>query len=193
MVDRYRPQYRLQLTLSHLTVASQSERDYGRYLRRRLNARMERACSGQMAREVHAVLGPVGVDEKVSLQVAKNLLDAESASRFGSGRQSRSGSRPSSSHSVDERTRLINAGPDVEEQAVYDQDVGITAFLLKFGEGMGTYYFRRLPQSPHTCSNTTHFQRTSPLVVSISPHSQSVSATSLAVSSHSSLTSSPTA
>ena len=124
-----------------MIVASQSERDYGRYLRRRLNERMERACSGQMEREVHAVLGPVGVDEKVSRQVARNLLDVEESSRCGSRRESRAGSRPSSSHSVDERTSLLEShrrGPaDEEDHMRWNQDVGITAFLLKFGEGMG--------------------------------------------------------
>ena len=68
------------------------------------------------------MLSPVGVDEKVSLQVTRNLLDAESTSHFGLGRQSHLGYHPSSVHNVDEYTRHINASPNVEEQAqaVYD-------------------------------------------------------------------------
>ena len=51
-------------------LASQAERDHYRYLRKVTAARVIRSCDGEMEREVHAVLGPVGVEEKVSRQVA---------------------------------------------------------------------------------------------------------------------------
>ncbi len=75
-----------------------------------------------MEREVHAVLGPVGVDEKLSRKVALNLLGVENDS-LGSG------------HGI--------SGSDVtvvEDGGLrWSKDVGITAFLLKFGEGMGKW------------------------------------------------------
>ncbi|KAG8768932.1 hypothetical protein FRC12_005266, partial [Ceratobasidium sp. 428] len=40
-------------------LASQAERDHFRYLRRTTRDRVLRSCSGEMEREVHAVLGPV--------------------------------------------------------------------------------------------------------------------------------------
>ena len=78
---------------------------------------MLRSCSGEMEREVHAVLGPVGVEEKLSRQVAQNLLNVELENSHSS--------QPSQ-------------GGDVESNGLrWSKDVGLTAFLLKFGEGLG--------------------------------------------------------
>lgn len=55
-------------------VGSQSERHHYFYRFKQVNARVNRSCSGQMEREVHEVLGPVGVSEKVSREVAVDLL-----------------------------------------------------------------------------------------------------------------------
>lgn len=98
-------------------LASQSERDHYRYLRRQTAARVVRSCAGEMEREVRAVLGPVGVDDKTCRSVAKSLRDVEMDSN-GSG---------STSDSSDE-----------ESQLRWSKEVGLTAFLMKFGEGMGT-------------------------------------------------------
>jgi VIT1/CCC1 family predicted Fe2+/Mn2+ transporter len=94
-------------------LASQAERDHYRFLRRTTKARVLRSCDGEMEREVHAVLGAVGIDEKVSRQVAHSLLEVESAAEQGNG-----------------------AG-DEEHGLRWSQSVGITEFLLKFGEGLG--------------------------------------------------------
>lgn len=94
-------------------LASQAERDHYRYLRRMTKARVLRSCDGEMEREVHTVLGAVGVDEKVSRQVAHNLLEVESA--------------------VERDDALL----DEERGLRWSQSVGITEFLLKFGEGLG--------------------------------------------------------
>ncbi|KAI9447116.1 VIT family-domain-containing protein [Lactarius psammicola] len=100
-------------------LASQAERDHYRFLRRTTKARVLRSCDGEMEREVYAVLGAVGVDEKVSRQV-------ESAVERNSG--------------------LL----DEERGLRWSQSVGITEFLLKFGEGLEEVPTRRLYMSAFT-------------------------------------------
>lgn len=74
-----------------------------------------------MEREVHAVLGPVGVEEKLSRQVAQNLLRVEEETNASNGMNGSA------------------AGGDIESASLrWSKDVGVTAFLLKFGEGLGT-------------------------------------------------------
>ncbi|KAG8982296.1 hypothetical protein FRB90_006888, partial [Tulasnella sp. 427] len=58
-------------------LASQSERDHFRYLRQQTRERVQRSCDGEMEREVHGVLGPLGVDEKLSMAIAENLRKVE--------------------------------------------------------------------------------------------------------------------
>ncbi|KAG6853405.1 hypothetical protein C0991_004738 [Blastosporella zonata] len=93
-------------------LASQSERDHYRYLRNQTAARVVRSCDGEMEREVADVLVPVGVDEKTCRSVAQCLREVEMQAH-------------ESGHPSDEETALRWSG-----------DVGITAFLLKFGLGM---------------------------------------------------------
>lgn len=108
-------------------LASQAERDHYRYLRRTTAARVLRSCDGEMEREVHAVLGRVGVDEKVSRQVTRSLLEAE---------MSGSGSEVGSHHN--HASSSVGSVSDEEEAGLrWSQDVGVTPFLLKFGEGLG--------------------------------------------------------
>lgn len=95
-------------------LASQAERDHHHYLRRMTKARVQRSCDGEMEREVYAVLGPVGVDEKVSRQVALNLLEVESTTAEQS-----------------------EGSSDAEHGLKWSQSVGLTEFLLKFGQGIG--------------------------------------------------------
>ena len=106
-------------------VASQSERDHYRYLQKQTSARVLRSCAGEMEREVHTVLGPVGVDETLSRKVAQNLLNVEmDVSHQGNGVNG-SASRG-----------------DIESNSLrWSKDVGITAFLLKFGENLGKLWF----------------------------------------------------
>lgn len=99
-------------------LASQAERDHHHYLRRMTKARVQRSCDGEMEREVYAVLGPVGVDEKVSRQVALNLLEVEST------------------------TAEQSEGPsDAEHGLKWSRSVGLSEFLLKFGQGIGALQF----------------------------------------------------
>lgn len=105
-----------------LAVASQSERDHYRFLRKQTAARVIRSCDGEMEREVHTILGPVGVDERLSRQVADCLRKVELDSH-GLGANS--------------------SGASSEEDGGlrWSNDVGLTAFLLKFGEGLGKGFF----------------------------------------------------
>ncbi|KAG6909427.1 hypothetical protein DXG01_000580 [Tephrocybe rancida] len=107
-------------------LASQSERDHYRYLRHQTAARVIRSCDGEMEREVANVLEPVGVDEKTCKSVAQCLMEVE-LQKHGSV------------HPRDEETALRWSG-----------EVGITAFLLKFGLGMEEVPNRRLYISAFT-------------------------------------------
>jgi VIT1/CCC1 family predicted Fe2+/Mn2+ transporter len=112
-------------------LASQAERDHYHFLERNTAARVNRSCSGEMEREVHAVLGPIGVDEKISRAVAKNLRDVE----------------------VEGTAPDANGGNgDTEEGAMmrWSKGVGLTPFLLKFGEGLEDISLRRCYVSAFT-------------------------------------------
>jgi len=107
-------------------LASQADRDHYRYLHRTTKARVQRSCDGEVEREVHAILGPVGVEQNVSRQVALNLLEVESGEERSDG--------PS----------------DAERGLKWSQSVGVTEFLLKLGEGLEDVPTRRLFLSAFT-------------------------------------------
>lgn len=109
-------------------LASQAERDHYRYLRRATQARVKRSCDGEVEREVHAVLGPVGLDQDVSRRVAHSLLEVESGmDDRGNG---------NGDHQV--VVVVSDSARDAENGLRWSQSVGVTEFLLKFGEGLGT-------------------------------------------------------
>lgn len=112
-------------------LASQAERDHYRYLKKVTSARVVRSCDGEMEREVFGVLGPIGVDEKTSRMVARCLRDVEVDSAG-------EGSSSSSTHSVED------AG------LKWSSSVGLSAFLLKFGEGLEEIPTRRMYTSAFT-------------------------------------------
>lgn len=108
-------------------LASQAERDHYRYQRKSTAARVKRSCDGEIQREVAQVLGPVGVDEKICSLVAKCLLDLELESE---------------GHGPDSRP------PSVEDGGLkWSKGVGVTAFLIKFGEGLGASKVLRIEVS----------------------------------------------
>ncbi|KAH9929094.1 DUF125-domain-containing protein [Epithele typhae] len=102
-----------------------AERDHYRYLKRVTAARVVRSCDGEMEREVHAVLGPVGVDEKISRQFSTHGADGAHAHAGSSPAH-----KPRASTSSD--VTLAEDGGALR----WAGDVGLTAFLLKFGEGL---------------------------------------------------------
>lgn len=100
-------------------LASQAERDHYRYLHRTTRARVARSCDGEIEREVRAVLGPIGVDDKICATVARSLRNVELDSG-GTGSDGR-------------RCGEEDGG------LKWSKEVGVTPFLLKFGEGLGGY------------------------------------------------------
>ncbi|KAK0223973.1 VIT family-domain-containing protein [Armillaria fumosa] len=108
-------------------LASQAERDHYRYLRAQTASRVVRSCAGEMEREVSEVLGPIGVDETTCRAVAKSLRDVE-VDGYGGGSSS------------DEESISLR----------WSKDVGLTAFLLKFGEGLEEIPTKRLYISAFT-------------------------------------------
>ena len=121
-------------------LASQAERDHYRYLRKQTRARVLRSCEGEMEREVHAVLGPVGVDEKTSRAVAHCLMNVE-VDAHGEGTAAAAGS--------DTASRASTVA-DSEAGLRWSASVGLSAFLLKFGEGLEEVPTRRLYTSALT-------------------------------------------
>ena len=100
--------------------ASQAERDHYRYLRQHTAQRVSKSCAGEMEREISAVLAPVGVDDKTCHAVARCLREVEVD---------------------DEGNGAVHTGNGTDPENVglkWSRDVGITAFLLKFGQGLGT-------------------------------------------------------
>jgi len=120
-------------------VASQAEMDHYHYLRRQTYARVARSCSGEMEREVHSILGPIGVKEGLSRLIANDLRTVEEDSLEDSS------SRSSSSGSwwkIWKREGGIRLEEEGGKPATEAGEMGLTAFLLKFGEGMGTFIHR---------------------------------------------------
>jgi VIT1/CCC1 family predicted Fe2+/Mn2+ transporter len=108
-------------------LAAQAERDHFRHLRRATAARVMRSCDGEMEREVHAVLGPVGVDEALSRKVAAALLKVEEDHHAAGGSVGR------------------GAPAGIEDGGLrWSKDVGLSAFLLRFGEGLEEVPNRRM-------------------------------------------------
>ncbi|KAF8597533.1 DUF125-domain-containing protein [Ceratobasidium sp. AG-I] len=131
-------------------LASQAERDHFRYLRRTTRDRVLRSCSGEMEREVHAVLGPVGVSESTSRSLASELRQVE-VEVSGTARETGPITKRKSGFSLGTWGRT-DVAPAVEEAQPlrWEEDVGLTAFLLKFGEGMEEVPTARLYVSAFT-------------------------------------------
>ncbi|KAF8964826.1 VIT family-domain-containing protein [Flammula alnicola] len=112
-------------------LASQAERDHYRYLRYHTAQRVLKSCAGEMEREVSDVLGPVGVDERTCRAVAHSLQEVENVHGAAA---------------VDGRTV-----PDEENAKLrLGKEVGLTAFLLKFGQGLEEVPNKRMYVSAFT-------------------------------------------
>ncbi|KAB5592667.1 Protein CCC1 [Ceratobasidium theobromae] len=139
-------------------LASQAERDHFRYLRRTTRDRVLRSCSGEMEREVHAVLGPIGVSEQMSRALATELRQVEvdvsaSSSATANGHGSTVTKRQSwmSLSTWGRKATVPEQVAEEEAQPLrWQDDVGLTAFLLKFGEGMEEVPTARLYTSAFT-------------------------------------------
>lgn len=122
-------------------LASQAELDHFHYLRRQTAARVLRSCSGEMEREVHSILGPLGVNEALSRLVAEDLRQVEEdvwGDRAEGTIDGTEGVVASSNPGNGAKKPLLGWKQNGEEGGQGPtEDMGMTAFLLKFGEGMG--------------------------------------------------------
>lgn len=96
-------------------LAAQGDRNQYLYLNRTTQERVARSCVGEMEREVFEVLEKTGVDSKVSSLVTASLYRAEKERRV---------------HIPAPRFSLKSLRERVGD------DVGLTPFLVHFGEGM---------------------------------------------------------
>ncbi|MBW0472947.1 hypothetical protein O181_012662 [Austropuccinia psidii MF-1] len=116
-------------------LASEAERDHFRYLQRTTSERVSRSCSGEIEREVHAVLGPVGLDEGVSRTVSNALIRLEAESNQATQELKHKSAFHSFLRCLGRQPKSAS-GLEAAQQLRWSKEVGITAFLLKFGQGL---------------------------------------------------------
>ncbi|SCV72484.1 BQ2448_4021 [Microbotryum intermedium] len=122
-------------------LSAQAERDHYRYLKKNTRDRVKRSCAGEMEREVSAILSPLGIDDSISRRVAGSLLKVEATlpppqepPSIMSQCLKAIARKPRFSASRDEERQALLARSNDEDE---DKDEkGLTAFLLKFGEGL---------------------------------------------------------
>ncbi|ORX35687.1 VIT family-domain-containing protein [Kockovaella imperatae] len=137
-------------------LASQAELDHFHYLQRQTSARVLRSCSGEMEREVHSILGPLGIKEPLSRLVAEDLRSVEEDvwGDRADGAEGTEGVIGATNGGSPQRRQRQTKGSwwkfgragenDQEEEGGLRRgsEMGLTAFLLKFGEGL-----EEVPQS----------------------------------------------
>lgn len=103
-------------------LAAKAEQDTFRHRYSELSNRLAIACNSETDREVHEILGPLGLPENVSRVVARGLAQAQDA-------QEESSFDAEYAHQKSLFGRLGWTSKPVPKQ-------GTAAFLLKLGEGM---------------------------------------------------------
>lgn len=105
-------------------MATQAERDSYRFMEAQTSLRVAQSCAGEVEREVHDILGPIGVPMELSRQVA-NVLHKEEMKHH------------SEEVATDTSTAVsTNIEQGRSEGLKFSSTVGITPFLLHFGEGL---------------------------------------------------------
>ncbi|ORY80749.1 membrane fraction protein [Leucosporidium creatinivorum] len=104
-------------------LSAQAERDHYRFMKKQTRERVQRSCAGEMEREVSAILSPLGVDDTISRRALNAIARRPKFSGMGGGRD-------------EERTSLLRGAILESANGEDDDEKGLTAFLLKFGEGM---------------------------------------------------------
>lgn len=90
-----------------------------------------------MEREVHSVLGSVGVDESISRVVAQSLLQVES-DQAEAGDWDDNAIHPKKAAWW--KMGLGKSDPEAGSSLKWSKDVGVTGFLMRFGEGLGSIF-----------------------------------------------------
>jgi VIT1/CCC1 family predicted Fe2+/Mn2+ transporter len=109
-------------------VATQAERDSYQFLQVQTSTRVAQSCAGEVEREVHEILGPIGVPMELSRQVANALHKEEMRQLLGEGASASDSSTAVSSN--------IEQGQGRSDGLKFSSTVGITPFLLQFGQGV---------------------------------------------------------
>ncbi|POY73501.1 hypothetical protein BMF94_3438 [Rhodotorula taiwanensis] len=127
-------------------LSAQAERDHYRYLRKQTRERVMRSCAGEMEREVNAILSPLGVESALSRRVAGALLSVEatlpppqappSILRQCLNAVARRPKFSNLENGDSERSRLLPTTARKDADGEDEDEKGLTAFLLKFGEGL---------------------------------------------------------
>ncbi|KZT62056.1 DUF125-domain-containing protein [Calocera cornea HHB12733] len=138
-------------------LASSAERDHYRFLKKQTHERVVRLCEGEMGRQVHEILGPVGIDEKASALVAHELRKMESTQYGEDGKEIRR--RPNLFHKETDAEKASQTETEGGED-----DLGLTAFLMKFGEGMEDVPLKRAYLSAITIGSGYFFGGIVPLL-----------------------------
>ena len=101
---------------------------------------MKRSCAGEMEREVAEIMAPLGLNAAICRRVAGELQKVETQFVPSQPSSTTSWFRSAlSSIARSPRTKLSSSedgGHREENLKVGSNDVGMTAFLLKFGEGL---------------------------------------------------------
>ncbi|KAG9023089.1 hypothetical protein FS842_005845 [Serendipita sp. 407] len=100
-------------------LATQAERDSYNFLYQQTAYRVAQSCAGELEREVDDILGPIGVPSEMSRQIANTLQREEESTTVAEG----------TSHSIEN-------GEPPQEQLKFQSTVGLTPFLLHFGQGV---------------------------------------------------------
>jgi len=105
-------------------VATQAERDSYKFLQQQTAARVAQSCAGELEREVDDILGPIGVPSDLSRQVANTLQREETLTLEAEG------------VSMDVDSQVILESGQTLPQLKFQSTVGLTPFLLQFGQGV---------------------------------------------------------
>ena len=105
-------------------MATQAERDSYKFLQQQTAARVAQSCAGELEREVDEILGPIGVPSDLSRQVANTLQREETLALEAEG------------VSMDVDSQVILESGQPLPQLKFQSTVGLTPFLLQFGQGV---------------------------------------------------------
>ncbi|KAI5478477.1 hypothetical protein MNV49_005118 [Pseudohyphozyma bogoriensis] len=160
-------------------LSAEAERDNYRYMRRTTRNRVMRSCAGQLERETSEILAPFGVDASTSRRVTGALLSVEASlpetveppsvlrqALTFVGRHPKFSLLPSSDVESSEMSSASswNGSEKGDGAGQPDLEMGLTAFLLKFGEGLEEVSDARLFISAFTIGMSYFFGGLVPLL-----------------------------
>ncbi|KAH9822345.1 VIT family-domain-containing protein [Melampsora americana] len=122
-------------------LASEAERDQFRYMQRKIRARVARSTPQQMETKVDEIMAPMGIRSDISSAIAYDLLQIESQIELVPTEPHRKGLWKKCTDMLSKRREPYKSilDPEEAENGLSSEsgldDAGMTAFLLKFGEG----------------------------------------------------------